>query len=400
MKENTKFTPLAKAWLIVILAFMSALAPLSTDMYLPALKNVEASFATDAFYAQLSITLFFVGFAFGQLIYGPLSDIFGRKIPLIGGVAFFILSSLGCIMVDNVSHFILLRFFEALGGCAGVVIARAIVNDLFDFKEAGSVYAVLMVVGSLAPMLAPSVGGFMLGIFSWESIFITLFVLGVILLLLVKFTLKESNENKKKFSFSEIKSNYLAVLSDKIFVFYTLAMSFTFSAMFIYITSANPVFIGHFGLGEQIFGHLFGVNSLGFMISSIINARLIGKFHPHSIMKFGFFTMMSAAILMIIFGKIGNFWGFEISLFFAIAMNGFIIPTITTLSMSRQKAHSGTASAILGFMQFSLAGLGSFMAGALGVTNPLFLGIAMLISIAIGVVIFLFFVIKSENKTI
>ena len=381
-------------FLIFILAFMSALAPLSTDMYLPALQNVAKSFATNEFYTGLSISLFFIGFAIGQLIYGPLSDIFGRKIPLIFGVIFFILSSLGCVVVDNVHHFILLRFFEALGGCSGVVIARAIVNDKFEFEKAGAIYSILMVVGALAPMIAPSLGGIILKYFSWQNIFVTLFGLGILLILLIIFGLDETNFARKSFSFNEILHGYKAVLGDKIFVGFALTMAFSFSSMFAYITVANPIFVGHFGIQEQIFGLIFGLNSLGLMIASIVNAKLERKFAPISLLKFGLVMMIICAGFAWFLGKTSGLVGFEIALFFTIATNGFIIPTTTLLAMKRHAKFSGTASAILGFLQFSVAGFVSFMVSKFAVWTPWALGASMMICAVIGTTLFLVLIFK------
>lgn len=180
MKEQSSI--FSKFKLIIILAFMSSLAPLATDMYLPALSEVQKSFATSSFLAQLSLASFFIAFSLGQLIYGPVSDVYGRKKPLYIGVLVFILSSVACISFDSIYAFIFFRFTQALGGCVGVVIAIAIVNDKFNVKEAAGVFALMMVISSLAPMLAPTFGGIFLEYFSWQFIFGVLFVLGAILL--------------------------------------------------------------------------------------------------------------------------------------------------------------------------------------------------------------------------
>ena len=171
MQQHSQIKGFKKLKLVIILALMSSIAPLSTDMYLPALTQVEESFATSTFLTQLSLASFFLAFSFGQLLYGPMSDVFGRKRPILVGIFIFIISSLGCIVIDDIYSFIILRFFEALGGCAGVVIARAIVNDLFTSKEAVGIYALMMVFSSLAPMLSPTFGGILLQYFSWHIIF-------------------------------------------------------------------------------------------------------------------------------------------------------------------------------------------------------------------------------------
>ena len=183
--------------IIIVLSFMSAVAPLSTDMYLPALPSVQHSFETSEFLTQLSLASFFIAFALGQLIYGPLSDVFGRKKLACIGIVLFIFSSFTCVIVDNVYVFVAFRFLQGLGGCAGVVIARAVANDLFELKEAASVFALMMVVTSLAPMLSPFFGSILLGFFAWKSIFMALFILGILLLCFIVFGLKESAPNLK-----------------------------------------------------------------------------------------------------------------------------------------------------------------------------------------------------------
>ncbi|APA78517.1 putative periplasmic protein [Campylobacter jejuni subsp. jejuni M129] len=277
MQKHTKIHGFAKFKLIVILALMSSIAPLSTDMYLPALSHVEQSFQTNSFLTQLSIASFFIAFALGQLIYGPLSDIFGRKIPALVGIFFFIVSSLFCVIIDDIYAFIALRFFEALGGCAGVVIARAIVNDLFEIKEAAGIFALMMVFSSLAPMLSPTFGGILLEYFSWHSIFATLFALGILLFLMILFGLKESAPHlkNKKFSHHEAMKSYKFVLSDKRFLVYILCASFALAAMFAYITGSSFVFTQFFSLSEQKFALLFGANALGFISFAVgvINAN-------------------------------------------------------------------------------------------------------------------------------
>ena len=393
MQTSTKITGFKKLWLIFILAFMSAVAPLSTDMYLPALAHVQEAFATSEFFTQLSLASFFIAFALGQLIYGPLSDFFGRKKPLIIGIALFMSASLGCVMVDNVAHFIALRFLEALGGCAGVVIARAIVNDLFELHEAAAVFALMMVVSSLAPMLSPTFGGFLLQLFSWESIFISLFLLGIALLLFVIFTLKESHKpHKESFDFKAITSRYKDVLKDRPFIIYTLSSGFAMGAMFAYITGSSFVFIKYFGLHEQVYALVFGANSLGFMILSIINARLVFWCQPRTLLGLGLALMCAFSLLLMFFD---SFWLFEGALFCAIACLGLIAPNAVTLAMSRFKEHSGTASAMLGTTQFALAGIISFGVGAYGANTPWQLGLVIFACSALAAGFFFAFIKKS-----
>lgn len=401
MQKYTKIHGFAKFKLIVILALMSSIAPLSTDMYLPALSHVEQSFQTNSFLTQLSIASFFIAFALGQLIYGPLSDIFGRKIPALVGIFFFIISSLFCVIIDDIYAFIALRFFEALGGCAGVVIARAIVNDLFEIKEAAGIFALMMVFSSLAPMLSPTFGGILLEYFSWHSIFATLFALGILLFLMILFGLKESAPHlkNKKFSHHEAMKSYKFVLSDKRFLVYILCASFALAAMFAYITGSSFVFTQFFGLSEQKFALLFGANALGFVICANINARLVLKYESEKILAKALMIMFISTVILLVNAFFHpNFLLFELSIFTSIVMLGFIAPNTTTLAMARFKEHSGTASAVLGTVQFGFAGFISFVVGAIDANTPIILAFVMCACVLVANGVYFLTRRKNENK--
>lgn len=389
MQKVTTYQGFAKTKLIVILAFMSSLAPLTTDMYLPALGEVQKSFATTPFYTQLSLAVFFIAFAFGQLIYGPLSDVYGRKKPLYVGVTLFVVASIACISFDSVDSFIIFRFLQALGGCAGVVIARAIINDNFELKEAASAFALMMVVSSLAPMLAPVFGGFLLDYFLWQSIFVTLFALGILLLIFIIFGVKEQKSAQSvKLNFKAIMLNYFHILQDRRFRIYVLSFSFVMATIFAYITGSSFIFREYFNLSEKAYGILFGVNALSFMIFANINARIVCKYSPYAVLPYAFVVMLGIALALIVVGWLDlGFLPFEILLFLMLGMNGFIAPNTTTLAMARFKQMSGSASAVLGMVQFVFAGAISFIVGALEANTPfpLALIIACCLLLACGI---------------
>ncbi|MCI7046713.1 multidrug effflux MFS transporter [Helicobacter sp.] len=398
MQKQTSLKGFKKFNLIIILAFMSSLAPLSTDMYLPALGEVQKSFSTNSFYAQLSLASFFIAFALGQLLYGPLSDIYGRKKPLYFGILLFILSSLACISFDSIYTFIFFRFLEALGGCAGVVIARAIVNDNFELKEAASVFALMMVISSLVPMLSPGLGSILLDYFSWKSIFAVLFGLGIFLLLLIFLGLNNIKENTAslKFNSKEIFNNYIKILKDRRFKIYVFSSSFAMATIFAYITGSSYVFIDYYGLSEKSYGILFGINAANFMIFANINARIVRRYSPYYVLPFSFTAMFGIALLLTIAGFFDlGFLVFEILLFFMIGMLGFIIPNTTTLAMARFKENSGSASAILGAIQFTLAGGISFVVSYLEANSPL--PLALIITICLIIACRIYFLLNAKR---
>lgn len=398
MQKSTSIQGFKKFKLIIILALMSSIAPLSTDMYLPALTHVEESFKTSTFLTQLSLASFFIAFSLGQLIYGPLSDIFGRKKPVIFGILLFMISSFACVMVDNIFYFILLRFLQALGGCAGIVIARAIVNDLFEIQEATGIFALMMVFSSLAPMISPTFGGMLLNYFSWHSIFITLFILGIILFFMIIFGLQESANltQNQKFSFRQTLSAYSIVLKDKIFLTYVLSASLALSAMFAYITGSSFVFTKIFDLSEQKFAILFGINAFGFVLCANINAKLVLKYNSEKILSYALFLMFIATLILFLSAFLNpNFYLFEILIFISIASLGFIAPNTTTLAMARFKQCSGTASAILGTTQFALAGFISFFVGIINANTPIVLALLMCVCVFLANVVY--FIIRLKN---
>ena len=284
---------------------------------------------------------------------------------------------------DNIYAFIFFRFLQALGGCAGVVLARAIVNDKFELHEAAAMFALMMVVGSLAPMLAPTFGGFVLEFFPWQAIFTILFALGILLFIFIFFGLDESAEIKSDAAISAaaVARDYGEILRNKEFMRYTLGFAVAMSALFAYITGSSFIFLDYYGLSERAFGAVFGINALGMTLVSALNAKLVQKREPAALLNFGLIAMFAMSLILLACSMLGlPFICFELSLFVLLSSLGFIAPNATTLAMALFKGgRSGAASAVLGTTQFAIAGAVSFIVGAVGANEPLLLAGVMIV---------------------
>lgn len=356
---------------------MTSLAPLSIDMYLPALPFLQGFFHADANAIQLTLASFFVAFALGQLFYGPLSDAYGRKKPLYAGVILFIFASIGCVWAKSVEMLIFLRFLQALGACAGIVIARAIVSDLFRAEEAAGIYSSMMMISGVAPILAPIIGGSILGAIGWEAIFYLLAFLGMIVLLSSFLGISETREPSKRsaLKLSKALASYSSLLRHRHYLTCTLTGGLAMAGLFAYIAGSPFLFIEHFGLSEQGYAILFGVNAVGLVLGSQINARLLRRYSSTSILSRALLCQSLCALLLLVQAYATHeLFSFVIPLFGYITALGFILPNTTALAMAHFTSHAGSASALLGTIQFVLAGILTWGVGSLGATTPLMLG--------------------------
>jgi DHA1 family bicyclomycin/chloramphenicol resistance-like MFS transporter len=260
---------------------------MSIDMYLPSLPTIAADFGVEPAAAQWTLASFFIGMAFGQAVYGPLADRYGRKPPLYGGLLVYIVASLGCALAPNATALIAARFVQAVGGCAGVVIARAVVRDRFDAQTSARVYSLLMLVMGLAPILAPLLGGWVLAFAGWRTIFIILALFGLSCLFTVWRYLPETRP-PAALSTGGIGPTlrvYAGLLGDRAFLGYVLSGGFAQAGMFAYITGSPHVFIELYGVPAHAYSWLFGLNALGLIASSQINRRLLLRYTAETILR-------------------------------------------------------------------------------------------------------------------
>jgi len=345
------------ARLVLILGALSAFAPLSIDMYLPALPALGRDFGTGASQVQLTLSSCLLGLALGQLIAGPVSDALGRRRPLLVGVAAYAAASLLCVVAPSVGALILLRFVQGLGGAAGIVISRAIVRDLHAGVAAVRFFSLLTLVNGLAPILAPIIGAQLLRGASWRGVFVALAVIGSLLLLAAATGLTETLApgDRRAGGVSATLATFRQLLADRLFVGYALSSGLAFAAMFAYISGSPFVLQGIYGVSPQLFSVLFGANALGLVIVSQVNGRLVGRVSMRRLLAVGLVATAGggAALLAVVAAGVG-LAGVLPALFVVVSSLGVVLPNATALALSGQPSTAGSASALLGVLQYSV----------------------------------------------
>jgi MFS transporter, DHA1 family, multidrug resistance protein len=356
--------------LAVILGALTAMGPLAIDMYLPALPTIAREMASSTASVQVSLAVYFIGIACGQAFYGPISDRWGRKRALYFGLTLFSVSSVGCAMARDVTALIALRFLQALGGCAPLVVPRAVVRDYFDQRGSVRMLSVLMLVMGLAPILAPLVGGQLLVNFGWRSVFWLLAAYGAFWLVIVAAFLHESlpPARRRRQRAADVVATYLGLLRDRTYIGYVLTGALIFAGLLAYISGSPFVFIELFRVPPEQYGLFFGVNAIGIIIASQVNRWLANKYDARHIISAVLPVSVTAGTVLLIDAAtgFGGFAGILVPLFFYIATHGFIMPNTTALAMAPHGAVAGSASALLGTVQFVLGASAGALLGVLG----------------------------------
>lgn len=351
---------------ILILGALAAIGPLSIDMYLPSLPAIGQTLGADAASVQLTVTSYFIGLAFGQLAYGPISDRIGRKPPLLFGLALFTLASIGCMFARDVNALIVLRVLQALGGCAGMVVTRAMVRDRFTVDEMARVLSALVLVMGVAPILAPTLGGQVFIAFGWQAIFLILSLFGAACFIAVYWGVAETQVRAAPpLSFRKVGADYLRILRHQRFMAYALAGGSAQAGMFAYITASPFVFIDYFKIAPDHYGWLFGANAFGLIAGSQFNSRLLRRFKSNHVLRVALLVYLAAGLVLLASAitHIGGFWGVSIPLLVCISSLGFTFPNAQAGAMAPFGDRAGMASAMLGTLQFTLAGISSIVVG-------------------------------------
>jgi len=353
---------------ILILGALSAFGPLAIDFYLPAFPAMALAFGTDENHVQMTLAAYFLGLSIGQLAYGPVADRFGRRIPLLIGVGLFTLASVACAYAPNLEWLIGARFVQALGGCAGMVISRAIVSDKCDAVGSAKVFSQLMLVMGLAPILAPLLGGLLVNLSGWQSIFLALTVFSALAGLAVAAGLPESMPaDMPRQPLSGALRQYGRLLAEPLFLGYALTGGIAIAGMFAYIAGSPFIIIKLYGVAPEHFGWLFGANAAGFILVAQVNARLLAKRGPAFLLARAVWVYLAAGLTLLAVSSLHttHLWPLLIPLFVCIASLGCISPNAAACAMNGQGARAGSASALLGCLQFSVAAGASALVGVL-----------------------------------
>jgi DHA1 family bicyclomycin/chloramphenicol resistance-like MFS transporter len=343
---------------VLILGALSAFGPLAIDFYLPGFPAMAQAFATDEKHIQATLAAYFLGLSLGQLAYGPVADRFGRRIPLLIGLVLFTVASLACAFAPTLEALIVARFVQALGGCAGMVLSRAIVSDTCDAVGSAKVFSQLMLVMGLAPILAPMFGGVLVSLHGWQSIFLVLTVFSALCTLAVLLGLPESlPAHQPRQPLSGALRQYGRLLNDRVFLGHALTGGVAIAGMFAYIAGSPFVFIKLYGVPAEHYGWLFGTNAAGFILMAQVNARLLARRGPAVLLSRAVWVYVTAGLVLLALSALhpAALWPLLIPLFIGIASLGAIVPNASACAMSGQGARAGSASALLGCLQFSVA---------------------------------------------
>lgn len=393
-----------KYTILFILGGLSALAPFSIDMYLPAFPTIAKSLHTDISQVALSLTSYFAGISVGQLFYGPITDKFGRKKPLIFGLSLFLLASVGCALSPTINWLIAMRVLLALGGCVGMVVSRAVVRDQFPVSEIAKIFSMLMLITGVAPIVAPTIGGWIITVSTWRSIFYFLTIFSFILILAVAFYLPESkNRNRaKSLHVIDILKDYRDVFAERSFIFYALSGSTGLAGMFAYISGSPFVFMEYFHFTEAQYGLVFAGNAMGFILGSQLNRLALNKFTSLQIVTVSSWLMVADAVILFALMALGLLTApilIVLLVTFLFSM-GFLVPNTTAMALAPFTYNAGSASALIGFIQMICgAGLSALVSALHDATLfPMIFGISISGVLAFMLILLLNFKVKQWHR--
>ncbi len=370
--------------LILVLGSVTALGPLSVDLYLPAFPAIAGEFGASQSAVQLTLTGCLAGLALGQLVAGPLSDRIGRRTPLLAGAMGYALASVLCALAPSVELLLGLRFVQGLAGAATMVVARAVVRDLATGAAAARLFSVLMLVTGLAPVLAPAVGGQLLALTDWRGLFFALAVFGSALVAAVAVGLPETlpRELRSGAGMRGVLRTYRSLLRDRVFIGYALGGGLAFAGMFAYISGSPFVFQDTYQVSPQLYGMLFGLNAIGLMTAVQINGLIVGRIAPRQLLIRGVIGSTTGGVFLLAaaLAQPASVWWIVLPLLLVVSCLGFVMPNCMALAMADHPRAAGTASALLGAFQFVIGAATGPLVGLAGSASAVPMALVVLIT--------------------
>jgi DHA1 family bicyclomycin/chloramphenicol resistance-like MFS transporter len=355
--------------LVLIFGALTAFGPLSVDMYLPAFPTLAREFATDPASVQATLSTYFAGIAVGQAVYGPLSDRFGRRAPLIFGLCLYVVASAACALAPTIESFWVARLVQSFGGCAGLVISRAAVRDLYAGAEGARFFSHLMLVLGVAPIVGPLAGGQLMVAFGWRAIFWTLAALALCSLIAVLHALPETLPRGRRATggFTASLVAYRELLADWRYLAPTLAANFVYAGLFAYIAGTPFVFIELHGISPQSYGLLFGLNAAGIVVAGQLNARFVGRYGPARLLRIGLAIFLAAALILLAnaITGVGGLAGIAVPLFVTVSTVGFAPANALALAQEPYPHAAGSATALFGAVQWFIGAIMAVLVGVL-----------------------------------
>ncbi|MGW0026692.1 multidrug effflux MFS transporter [Rhodococcus sp. NPDC003383] len=380
-------TPHFPAKLVATLALLAAVAPLAIDMYLPAFPEMAVEFGTSASAVQLTLTTFLIGLALGQLVFGPLSDRFGRRPLLLVGTLVCAVFSAASALAPTVELLAASRFLQGFAGAAGIVLGRAVISDRVHGPAAAKLFGLLVVVNAVAPVVAPLVGGTVVTNVGWRAVFWVLAGLSLLMFACVLALVPETHPKERRSigGAAAMLGDACALLRNRRYVGYTLAYAFAFGVMFAYISASPFVLQNVHGLSTGWYTVSFTANAIGLVIFSVVNGAVAGRFGERATLRIGLTLLAVFSVVMLVDALAGPvLWVTLVTLWLTMGSLGLVIANATTLALGEAQRAAGTGSAILGALQFLLAAAISPLVGIGGEETALPMGIAMVLSAAIA----------------
>ncbi len=365
------------------------MGPLTIDMYLPSFPTIVEAFDTTASFVQVSLTASLLGIGIGQLVLGPMSDVHGRRKPLLFALIVYIIASLLCVFSPSIGFFIAARFIQGFAASAGIVLSRAIVRDVYSGRELTKFFALLMLINNLVPILAPVLGGGILAFTEWTGIFSVLSVIGVVLFAVVMWRMDEtlSEESRVPSSISTTLKNFLSLLKNREFMGYAMAQGFIMAGIFAYVAGTPFVYQNIYGVSPQIFSLLFGMNGIGLIIGAQTVGRLTGIVSEKQFLEVGLLlSITSGTALFIAVLLNGPLLSIVIPIFFFVTSIGVISTSSFSLAMESQGHIAGSASALIGLLPFILGAITAPLVGVAGEETAIPMGAIIFVSALIAVI--------------